>query len=158
MKTSLSLILATLLAGTMMGQDADNMKAFPPAEPGMVRYVLNLPPESDEDLRKVELIVGKTVQTDGRNQYSFTGKIEEDTIEGWGYTRYLVKKLGKTVGTLIGVDPKVPKVDRFITLGGRPYLIRYNSKLPVVVYVPDGAAVHYRVWRAPAETKEVRQG
>jgi hypothetical protein len=31
-----------------------------------------------------------------------------------------------------------PKVERFITLGGELYLIRYNSKLPVVVYVPEG--------------------
>ncbi len=41
-------------------------------------------------------------------------------------------------GTLIGVDPNVPKVARFITLGGEPYIIRYNSRLPVVVYAPDG--------------------
>lgn len=43
---------------------ADTMKAFPPAEEGMVRYVLQLPKQDDESVLKVELIVGKTVQVD----------------------------------------------------------------------------------------------
>jgi len=61
-------------------------------------------------------------------------------------------------GTLKAVNPYEPKVDRFITLGGEPYLIRYNSKLPVVVYVPDGAEVRYRIWRTGAEMKTMEKG
>jgi hypothetical protein len=38
------------------------MKAFPPAEAGMVRYVLHLPKQQDESAFKAERIVGKTVQ------------------------------------------------------------------------------------------------
>ena len=76
------------------GQAADNMKAFPPAEEGMVRYVLQLPKQADESAFKVELIVGKTVQIDEINTYFFGGRIEEETIEGWGFTRYKVSKLG----------------------------------------------------------------
>ena len=51
-------------------------------------------------------------------------------------------------GTLMAVDPNAPKVNRFITLGGEPYLIRYNSRLPIVVYVPEGVEVRYRIWTA----------
>lgn len=132
---------------------ADTMKAFPPAESGMVRYVLQLPPQENESLFNVELLVGKTVQTDARNRYFFGGKIEASTIMGWGFTRYDVKQLGPMAGTLIAVDPNEPKVDRFITLGGEPHLIRYNSKLPVVVYVPEGFDVRYRIWTGEPETK-----
>jgi ecotin len=59
-------------------------------------------------------------------------------------------------GTLMAVDPDAPRVDRFVTLGGEPFLIRYNSRLPVVVYVPEGVEVRYRIWSAgPAlETME----
>lgn len=46
---------------------ADNMKAFPPAEAGMTRHVLQLPEEKDETALKVELIVGKTVSLDAGN-------------------------------------------------------------------------------------------
>jgi ecotin len=140
------------------GQAADNMNAFPPAEEGMVRYVLRLPKQDDESALKVELIVGKTVQTDARNRYFFSGKIEEETIKGWGFTRYKVSKLGPMAGTLMAIDPNAPKVARFITLGVDSYLIRYNSRLPLVVYVPEGVEVHYRIWTAGAEAKAIEKG
>jgi len=31
-------------------------------------------------------------------------------------------------GTQMAIDPNAPKLNRFITLGGEPYLIRYNSR------------------------------
>jgi len=61
-------------------------------------------------------------------------------------------------GTLIAVDPNAPKVTRFITLGGDPYLIRYNSRLPIVVYVPEGTELRYRIWKAEAELKTMEKG
>jgi ecotin len=140
------------------GQAADNLKAFPPAEEGMVRYVLQLPRQADESAFKVELIVGKTVEVDERNSYFFGGRIEEETSQGWGFTRYQVRTLGPLAGTLMAVDPDAPKVARFITLGGDPYLIRYNSRLPIVVYVPEGVEVRYRIWTAGAEVIAVEQG
>lgn len=140
------------------GQAADDMKAFPPAEKGMIRYVLRLPKQEDESAFKVELKVGKTVQVDDKNRFFFGGKIEEETIKGWGFPRYNVKELGPMAGTRIAVDPNAPKVDRFITLGGDPYLIRYNSNLPVVVYVPEGVEVRYRIWKADAEIKAMEKG
>jgi ecotin len=124
----------------------------------MVRYVLRLPTQADESAFKVELIVGKTVQVDERNRYFFGGTIEEETIQGWGFTRYKVTKLGPMAGTLMAIDPNAPKVARFITLGGGPYLIRYNSRLPIVVYVPEGVEVRYRIWTAGAEEKTMEKG
>ena len=134
------------------------MKAFPPAKEGMVRYLLQVPKQDDESAFKVQLIVGKTVQVDERNRYFFGGKIEEEAIKGWGFPRYNVNKLGPMAGTLIAVDPNAPKVTRFITLGGDPYLIRYNSRLPIVVYVPEGTEVRYRIWTAKPELKAMEKG
>jgi ecotin len=142
----------------LSAQAADNMKAFPPAEKGMVRYVLQLPKQDDDSAFKVELIVGKTVLVDEVNRYFFGGKIEVETIKGWGFPRYIVNKLGPMAGTRIAVHPDTPKVNRFITLGGEPYLIRYNSRLPVVVYVPEGVEVRYRVWNASPEVKGIEKG
>jgi ecotin len=134
------------------------MKAFPPAEPGMVRYVLQLPPQQDESLLRVELIVGKTVELDEHNRYFFGGRIVPENIEGWGFTRYVVADLGPMAGTLMAVDPNAPKVARFVALGGEPYLVRYNSRLPLVVYTPEGAEVRYRLWTAGPEALPVEQG
>lgn len=155
--TLLTAVVASLLAAAVC-QAADNMQAFPPAEEGMTRHVLQLPQAEDESALKVELVVGKVVQTDEKNRYFFGGKIEKQTIDGWGFTKYVVSKLGPMAGTMIAVDPDAPKVDRFITLGGEPFLIRYNSRLPVVVYVPKGVEVRYRIWRADAEMKTMPKG
>jgi len=140
------------------GLAGDNMKAFPPAGAGMVRHVLHLPPQADEAGFKVELIVGRTVEIDAGNRYFFGGRIEEETIKGWGFPRFVMSKLGPMAGTLMAVDPNLPKVVRFITLGGEPYLIRYNSRLPVVVYVPEGVEVRYRIWTAGAESMPIGKG
>ena len=155
--TTLLLILFTVRAG-IAGEAADNLKAFPPAEPGMTRFVLLLPAQADESALKLELKIGKAVEVDAHNRYFFGGTIEEQTIAGWGFTAYRVGPLGPMAGTLMAVDPAAPKVRRFVMLGGDPFLIRYNSRLPVVVYVPDGVEVRYRIWAAAAETRAMAQG
>jgi len=134
------------------------MKAFPPADAGMNRYVINLPKLDDEDAARVQLIVGKTVSVDGQNRHFFGGKLEKETIKGWGFDRYILRKLGPMAGTLMAVDPEAPKVERFVAIAGEPQLIRYNSRLPVVVYVPDGVEVRYRIWRADAATANAERG
>ena len=149
--------LAMTLVKTM-SVAADNMKAFPPAEEGMVRYVINLPEQEDETGWRVELLVGQTVQLDAANRYFFAGTLETETIEGWGFDRHILRQLGPMAGTLMAVDPSAPKVDRFITLGGEPRLLRYNSRLPLVVYVPEGVEVRYRFWRADAEIASAERG
>ena len=151
------MILLLLLAVPTL-QAVDNLKAFAPAKEGMVRYVLQLAAQDDESLFRVELIVGKMVKLDEQNRYFFGGKIEDEVVKGWGFTQYRVKELGPLGGTLMAVDPNVPKVNRFITLGGDPYLIRYNSRLPIVVYVPEGVEVRYRVWKAGGEIKKIEEG
>lgn len=158
MKAICSTAVFSFLAAVSFVSAADDMKAFPPAEEGMVRHVLQLPVQDDESAFKVELMVGKTVQLDQANRYFFGGKIEAVNIDGWGYTRYVVSRLGPMAGTLMGVDPNAPKADRFITLGGEPCIIRYNSRLPVVVYVPEGAEVRYRIWRTTPESEPIGKG
>jgi ecotin len=153
------LIPAVVLAiATLPAMAADPMQAFPPPEAGMSRYVIKVPALADEADRKVELIVGRTERVDERNRYFLAGTLEKETIRGWGYDRYVVSTLGPMAGTLIAVDPNAPKVERFVALGGEPRLLRYNSKLPIVVYVPDGAEVRYRIWKADPRATPAEKG
>ena len=158
MKRICSIGAFAILYALISVQAADNMKAFPPAEKGMVRYVLQLPPQADESAFRIELIAGKTVQVDAGNRYFFGGKIEEETIMGWGFPRYNVSKLGPLAGTLMAIDENAPKVNRFVAIGGEPYLIRYNSRLPIVIYAPEDVEVQYRVWSAGPEAKVFKKG
>jgi ecotin len=147
MKTIASLVLAAFVA-FCPAFAADNMQAFPPAEEGMTRLVINLSKQEDESAIKVELIVGKTVKTDAGNRYFFGGTLETESIPGWGFNRYVLRRLGPMAGTLMAVDPDAPQVERFISLGGEARLLPYNSRLPLVVYVPEGVEVRHRIWRA----------
>jgi ecotin len=99
-----------------------------------------------------------TVKVDKGNRYFFGGKIELETIKGWGFPRYIVSKLGPMGGTRMAIDQNEPKVSRFITFGGEPYLLRYNSRLPIVVYAPAGVEVRYRIWRANHEVEKMQDG
>ncbi|MBW2483851.1 MAG: ecotin family protein [Deltaproteobacteria bacterium] len=150
--------LLILSCAFSVARASDNMKAFPPAKEGMVRYVLQLPEKSDESSFKIQLIVGKTVHIDARNKYFFGGSIEEEIIQGWGFPRYNVSQLRPMAGTHMAIDPNEPKVDRFITIGGEPFLIRYNSRLPIVVYAPEGVEVRYRIWSGAPEIKVLDEG
>ena len=136
----------------------DNLKAFPDADAGMERFVLQLPEKEDESLFRVELLVGKKTKVDEQNRYFFAGEIETRNIEGWGFERYVVSKIGPLAGTRMAVDPSKPLVEKFVKLGGEPFLLRYNSRLPVVVYVPKGAEVRCRIWVAQEELQEIPRG
>ena len=146
MKTIVSVVF-TSVASMAISFAADDLKAFPPAADGMTRHVIRLLPQKDEAIFKVELIIGKIVRTDSNNSYFFGGTLETESIPGWGYDRYILRKLGPMAGTLMAVDPAAPKVERFIGIRGET-MLRYNSKLPIVVYVPAGIEVRYRLWRA----------
>jgi len=153
-----ALVALLVLAFAVPATAADPLAAFPPPDKGMARHVLRLPERGEEAALRVEIIVGKTVLLEPGNRYFFGGRIQREEIKGWGYPRYVVAALGPMAGTRMAVDPNAPKVSRFVTLGGEPYLIRYNSRLPVVVYAPADAEVRYRVWSGEKETRPIEQG
>lgn len=150
MKTRLGLLtfVSTSIMAVCSHAGTGQLAAYPAPETGQVRSIVQLPEREDESAYMLELIIGKTVETDGVNRSFFTGRIEEKTIEGWGYTYFVVSNLGQRAGTLMAPRPDQPMVEEFVTLGGEPYLIPYNSRLPVVIYVPEGSEVRYRLWSA----------
>lgn len=154
-----AILFAVLLAFVVLADAfaADFLQAFPPAEAGMLRHVIILPKQDDESVLKVELIIGKAVIADTTNRYFFGGTLETESISGWGFERYILYKLGPMAGTRMAVDPDAPKVERFVTLGGEARLVRYNSRLPLVVYVPVDVEVRHRVWRADSSPRFVRK-
>jgi len=152
--------LSVILLGSfaMAQHPQENMKAYPPAAEGMKRLVVYLETKEEEDDYRIELMVGKTVEVDAANRFFFSGTLEEETIEGWGFPKYVVKQIGPMAGTRIGVDPDAPKVKRFVKLGGEPKLLRYNSKLPLVVYIPKDAEVKLKVWVASPQPLTLNEG
>ena len=147
-----SLAALTLTACTTPSVEAqsqprasDAMQAFPEATADQKRHVIQVPQVQNEDEYKVELIVGQTKTIDCNN-HTLGGQIEERTAQGWGYNYYVVPRITAGAATLMGC-PNNSTRESFVTLVDRP-LVRYNSRLPIVVYTPKDTEVRYRVWRA----------
>ena len=126
-------------------QAVDDLKAFPAAEQGQTRHVIRLPARPDEDGLKVELILGKTVTVDCNRSF-FGGALETRKAEGWGYDYFVLPALGPRAGTLMGCPPNSER-QAFVTVPQQA-LVRYNSRLPLVVYAPGDVEVRYRLWTA----------
>ena len=156
--TMLTVLLVMLVTSAATGEDHKYLKAFPPAENGMVRYVIELPhKERGEDNGfRVEITVGKEMLTDGVNLSRLGGKIEAKPLKGWGFSYYEVAKFGSAATTLIGVPPGTPKVKKFVSMPSMT--IPYNSRIPLVVYVPKGGEVRYRIWKASETTEKAKKG
>jgi ecotin len=146
-----------LFGGSAFGDEHPELRAFPAAQEGMERFVIVLPHKErgEEDDFKVELIVGKEMLTDGVNQVRLGNAIEPRTLEGWGYTYYEVSGSSATISTLMAPPEGAPKVKAFVKAA--PLQVRYNSRLPIVIYTPRGYEVRYRIWNASQTTHKAER-
>ena len=144
---ALFLLGSTLFPVVAAAGKTTDMKPYPTADDGFERMVFRVPATDDESARRVEIIVGKTLSVDC-NRTSFGGALERRVAEGWGYPYFVVEEVGGPRSTLMACPPGSEDVAAFVTVDGDGFLQRYNSKLPMVVYVPKGFEVRYRIWAA----------
>ena len=156
--TILLIALTTLIATRGSGADHPELKPFPKAEKGRERFVIVLPEKKrGEDAGfKVELIPGKTMMTDGVNRHWLGASLEPKNLKGWGYTYYEIKGGGPVFSTRIGVPQGQPQVEEFVR--GKPLVIRYNSRLPIVIFAPKGFEIKYRIWAASEKIEAAKKG
>ena len=147
---SLLLVFLVIVGSTTLYAEPakkDNIHMFPKSQEGFERYVIEVPVLENEQDHKVELFIGKIMNVDCNN-HILMGKLEKKILQGWGYSYLEATKInGMTASTMMACQK--PNTDKFITL--KPSvesLRRYNSRSPIVIYVPKGSEVRYRIWRA----------
>jgi len=146
-KLQFFVVLSALTANVSAGGQKDELEPYPAAEPGFVRMVFHLPEAANESDRKVEIVVGKTMMVDC-NRRGFGGDLEQGVAEGWGYSYFALATVQGPGSTMMACPPGEEKVQAFVKVQGEGYMQPYNSKLPVVTYVPEGFSVRYRIWEA----------
>lgn len=148
-----TLFLALSLSACAAGDDT--LAPFPAAKEGFARHVIELPEQSDENAYQVELIAGKTLQVDC-NRQSLGGQWQTQTLEGWGYNYYELGAIGPGISTRMACPPDSAH-EAFVSVGGEPLLVRYNSKLPLVIYAPSEVQVRYRIWSTTESSEAAPQ-
>jgi len=161
MRKTLALLLVVnclVIGVSAFGAGHPELKAFPAAKEGMERFIIVLSHKErgEEDKFMVEIIAGTTMLIDGVNQIRLGNAIEPRSLKGWGYTYYEMTGVSVAMGTLIAVPEGTPKVKKFVSAS--PLKIQYNSRLPIVVYAPEGYEVQYRIWKASDTAEKAEKG
>ena len=147
-----SLIALTLLTSaccaSSIAASLKEVAPYPEAEQGFARQVIHLPQQADESAFKLEVIAGKRLQVDCNRQH-LGGHLQEKTLEGWGYSYYRLDDVKGPASTLMAC-PEGTTTQGFVPVVGDGFMLRYNSKLPIVLYVPKDLEVRYRIWSAEA--------
>lgn len=150
-RTSIGFVVAAL-TGAVHAAALEKVAPYPKAESGFTRQVIHLAPQTREDDFKVEILAGKTLTVDCNHQ-RLGGVLEEKNLEGWGYPFYRLEKVIGPMSTLMACPDGKSKQD-FVPVVGDGFLLRYNSKLPIVLYVPKDVEVRYRVWSASSKVEK----
>lgn len=124
--------------------DTKTFKPFPAPQAAQTRWVIQLPPQTNEADWRVELIPGKHMSIDC-NHHRLTGKLHTHTVQGWGYDYYTFVTDGNMTSTLIGCPPGS---QRHAFVQGESLMLRYNSRLPLVIYTGKAYQLQYRIWQA----------
>lgn len=142
---------AALLASSVSMAASDPLQAFPPAEAGMVRKVIHLPEVKNPELYRVQLLPGKMMEVDC-NTRSMGGQLKQESIKGWGYDYWVLSEVKSGINTMMACPPNAEKKSDFVAVYSEQ-LHRYNAKLPIVVYVPEGIELRYRIFSAKKKTQ-----
>ena len=130
----------------------DDLKPWPAAASGETRHVIRLAALDDEEAHGVELIIGRNLEIDC-NRHWYGGRLERQVVSGWGYPLYRLTGVAGPASTMMAC-PGEDKRTVFVSVNLEDPFLRYNSRLPIVIYVPDEFSVRYRTWSADGEARD----
>ena len=158
---ALSLSALAALAGVAIPRL--NLTGYPEPAPGLKRWVIQpsglLPKSADPLISahpldwRIQLIVGQTVTLDcNTKRLSGTGMTMRMLPKASGKALFEVKGPVAVISTKMACPDDQPTRTSFLSLGKQPYLVPYNASWPIVVDLPVGTELRWRVWKA--ETRQ----
>ena len=158
---ALSLSALAALAGVAIPRL--NLTGYPEPAPGLKRWVIQpsglLPKSADPLISahpldwRIQLIVGQTVTLDcNTKRLSGSGMTMRMLPKASGKALLEVKGPVAVISTKMACPDDQPTRTSFLSLGKQPYLIPYNASWPIVVDLPVGTELRWRVWKA--ETRQ----
>lgn len=139
-----------------IGKPLKDIAPYPAAAENQTRYVIRLPEKPHEENMKVQIRAVKNVMKDPVNRVFLNGNFEEKTILGWGYDYYVISEVAGAGKTQVGYEGEETLQPVGVRLGHKAFL-KYNSKLPIVVYTPKDVTLHYVIWTANDEIQNASE-
>lgn len=131
--------------GAATAQEQLDTSIFPAPTQGITQYVFTLPVQENDQHFKIEIVAGETLLADC-NRIMIGADLDEKNLEGWGYPYFTIDDVSEPASTMMGCQD-VQKTQKFVEFNLQDgAMMRYNSKLPLVVYAPDDVTVGYRIW------------
>lgn len=141
------IVAYTLLSANISAQNTmkptkeavDKLRIYPEKVGTLIRHYIYLKKETNEILYSVEFFPGIYAKVDNCNKHFLGGEFKKHRIKDSELT-YYVFYYESTHTTARGCPE--PSTIQFVT--GPKRLVRYDSRLPLVVYLPEGMELKYR--------------
>ena len=140
-----------------------NLTGYPEPAPGLKRWVIQpsglLPKSADPFISahpldwRIQLIAGQTVTLDcNTKRLAGSGMTMRMLPKASGKALFEVKGPLAVISTKMACPDDQPIRTSFLSLGKQPYLVPYNASWPIVVDLPLGTELRWRIWKA--ETRQ----
>ncbi|MCL1130056.1 serine protease inhibitor ecotin [Shewanella sairae] len=123
-------------------------KMYPRPESGQEQHILTLPKLDNEADYMVEIEIGQTQMVDC-NKRGLIGELKQLSVEGWGYNYYQVDKIVDGPSTMMACFDQA-KTEKFLKINA-DLLLKYDSRLPKVFYLPENSELRYRIWKVDSD-------
>lgn len=131
-----------------------SLSNYPEAGENEQRVVIHLPSRGDEEDCQVELIPGTLTET---QTFVPGGRIKSFTANGVTFYRVRLggapskqSKFSRRTHPFHVREP-VPGLMQPYIEANKNHLLPYDSETPLVIYLPKGGEMRYRVWSAEGE-------
>lgn len=129
-----------------------NLEHYPAPAAHQKRVIIHLPSLPDGIEGKLEVQGGKLMSVDC-NYHVLNGSIKNIGLDGWDYPLYSLEV------DEYGVSPlricTSPEQIRFVP--GPSEMIRYNSDMPVVLYMNEDVQVRYHIWTVSRKYQSIQE-
>ncbi|WP_346838347.1 ecotin family protein [Microbulbifer sp. SAOS-129_SWC] len=146
-----TILLYTLFSAA--GAVAAELDDFPAALDGHTRHVIQLPRVTDQSRYRVELVPGRAQLADCR-LLSYRAGLARRKLDG-GARYYVLGDLQPVQAA--GACADTSRKRRFVRVRGDGLLVPYDSRQPLVVYLPPDVQLKYRIWRADKSLRDADQ-
>lgn len=133
--------------GAKLAKTAEQIKIYPEPKPEQDRLVLNLKPLKNEKDYFLLIKFGKDLELDCNNYFLGGAKLSRQVVKGWGYNYYELEVKDEILAGTKMACLNQNSTARFVAYHmGDDLMLAYNSKLPLVFYVPKGVEVKYQIF------------